>query len=124
MSEPYNPRREVFDSEKMLEMSDGWLELDELLKKMTGGQGFSYRPKDEDLKNFWLLWRSIDGRRLIEWWLDMTLRAPYPPVGNDFQEAALAAARFGARAALGEVMLEALAEGKRLYENKNQGNME
>jgi len=117
MSTPYNPRREVFDIDRMLAAGNDMLDVDALLQKMLGAQeGLGYRPKAQDLKDFWMLWHSPNGRKLMEWWLDMTLRAPYPHVGDDVQSAALAAARFQARASLGEVLLEALSAGKKVYE--------
>jgi hypothetical protein len=58
---------------------------------------------------------TAEGRRIIEWFCDLTVRAPFPHVGSMKESAALAAAKHEARTAVGYAMLRAIAEGEQLW---------
>ncbi|MDG4894625.1 hypothetical protein P9272_13690 [Mesorhizobium sp. WSM4976] len=58
---------------------------------------------------------TADGRRIIEWLADLTVRAPFPHVGSMKESAALAAAKHEARTAVGYAMLRAIAEGEKIW---------
>ncbi|MCZ8545069.1 hypothetical protein OOJ09_12820 [Mesorhizobium qingshengii] len=56
-----------------------------------------------------------EGRSIIEWMADLTVRAPFPHVGSMKESAALAAAKHEARTAVGYALLRAIAEGEQLW---------
>lgn len=58
---------------------------------------------------------TAEGRSIIEWMADLTVRAPFPHVGSMKESAALAAAKHEARTAVGYALLRAIAEGEQLW---------
>ena len=60
-------------------------------------------------------YNTMEGRRIIEWLADLTVRAPFPHVGSLKESAALAAAKHEARTAVGYALLRAIAEGEQLF---------
>jgi len=124
MGEPYKPpRRDFMPSDKVLdnlsEQTDNVLDIDAFFKKIVGNfSSQTYRPDDEMLKNFYRLYTQPAGRELVEWILDITIRLPYPKVGSTIEMAALQAARREAAANIGELLMQAVLEGKRLIERE------
>ncbi|CDX54565.1 hypothetical protein MPL1032_190152 [Mesorhizobium plurifarium] len=60
-------------------------------------------------------YHTAEGRRIVEWLADLTVRAPYPHVGSSKEAVVIAAAKHEARAAVGLVLMRAIAEGEELY---------
>lgn len=73
--------------------------------------GENFDPGEDFKKNLAAFARTDLGRRIVEWLLDMTCRAPYPATSQDMQDLAFAAAKHQARAAVGEVIVKAIADG-------------
>lgn len=117
MNQPLISRRAAMSLDDMLKDTDGVLDVDKILDKIAPGQsGQTFRPDDDLLKFIYLFSQAREGRPFFEWLLDMTIRSPYPRISGSFEQAALDAAKHQARAGIGEVILEAIAEGKRLVD--------
>lgn len=121
MSGPANiaPRREVHDIDHMLASAggEGWAGLEEKLLPALVGEKF--RPDDKVLETLARMWMRPDERAVIEWWFDLTSRAPYPTDHGDMERLGLAAAKHMSRAAVGEAVALGLAEGAKII---NQGS--
>jgi hypothetical protein len=75
----------------------------------------TFRPEDSVLIEIYKLSETAEGRKIIDWLHELSDRAPYPRVGSNFEEVAVAAAKHQGRALVGEVLTEAVREGKRLF---------
>lgn len=120
MNQPMQPtRRAAWDIEDMVSGTDAVLDVEKMLEQMGGlGQGVNHTPTDAVAK---VLYAMFSGQReTIDWLIDLTLRAPYPHVGEDFQSAALAAAKHQARAGIGEVIVAAIARGKQIIDQEQK----
>jgi hypothetical protein len=73
-----------------------------------------FRPQERIMRFAAALGMHPEGREFLDWIFDMTCRAPYPITTGDMQELAFAAAKHQARAAVGNVIALAVAEGRRL----------
>jgi hypothetical protein len=114
-----NPRQLVRTLDSMLKSgeAEGWDALEAMFKPALVGAEF--RPADPVLMFLGGMTLSEVGQATLEWLFDLTNRAPYPrDVGNDFQSAALAAKAHAARAAVGEAILQAVIEGRRIIEER------
>lgn len=120
MSGPFIPAREAQPLD-LLEQSvagGGWESLDEMFKPHR--QDAPLQPSDDVAKALWVLRQHGEGRAIIEWLMDITLRAPLRVTGRSIEETALnAAARQGING-VGEVILKAIARGGELMQPKNQ----
>ena len=58
--------------------------------------------------------QTAEGRRFIDWLLDLTCRAPYPVTSQSIEDLAMSAAKHQARAAVGETIVKAIADGHKL----------
>lgn len=63
-------------------------------------------------------YNTAEGRRIVEWLWDLTVRAPYPHVGASNQSAAIAAAKHEARVAVGLSLKLAIEQGQKLWNEK------
>lgn len=79
----------------------------------------NYRPDDDVMKSLAIMAERGETRAVVEWLLDLTLRAPYPVTADTLEQTALAAAKHQARANVGEVVLKAIAEGRAKLERKD-----
>lgn len=112
-----NPRNLVRDLDVMLTAGgQGWDGLEKMFEPALMHD--RYRPQDELLKQIAALSQTEFGRELFAWLFDLTNRAPYPSTGGTIENAALAAAKHEARAAVGEVILNAIVEGRKLLDSK------
>ncbi|OBQ59578.1 hypothetical protein EFV37_22130 [Mesorhizobium loti] len=75
----------------------------------------NFDPGDDMKQVLFHFYNTQEGRRIIEWMADLTVRAPFPHVGNLMEGAALAAAKHEARTAVGYALLRAIAEGEQLW---------
>lgn len=118
MSDPMMPRRAAMPIEQLLAGTDEMLDVDKMIEKLAPAQaGQNFRPTDDLMKVMYLFFGTVEGKQIFEWLMDLTVRAPYPHVnGSNFEQAAIAAAKHQSRCGVGEVILEAVAQGKRLLE--------
>lgn len=119
MNQPMMPqRREAWPIEDLLKGTDDLLDLDAMTEQIGKLSGSDYKPSDAVAKVFYAIF--MGQREAMEWLLDLTLRAPYPHVSGSIEQAAIAAAKHQARAGIGEVIVAAIAEGKRLQDHDQQ----
>jgi hypothetical protein len=108
-----NPRGLVRPLDTMLTAGgEGWDALQKLFEPAVMSD--RWRPDDQILKFVAAMSQTEQGRAFLDWIFDLTNRAPYPSIGGGIEQAALAAAKHEARAAVGEVILTAIVEGRRL----------
>lgn len=74
----------------------------------------SFDPGEDFKKNLAAFARTDLGRRIVDWLLELSCRAPYPVTSQDMQDLAFAAAKHQARAAVGETIIKAIADGNQL----------
>jgi hypothetical protein len=122
MNGPMPFRREVAPLDDMLASvgGEGWEGLDKLFHPAEVPDRFD--PGAEVKKFLAAAMRTPAGREAIQWLADITLRAPYPHVGTSLEAAAIAAAKHEARAAVGEVLLRAIAQGDQLLNQRSQNH--
>jgi hypothetical protein len=94
----------------------GWAGLEEHFSPAKVADAFD--PGADLKKVLFALYHTVDGRKIVEWWFDLTFRAPYPHVGSSLEAAAIAAAKHEARAAVGLALLKAIADGEKLLHPK------
>jgi len=75
-------------------------------------------PKDDLAKFIYALSTTPQGREFFEWFMDMTLRAPYRCMGKTIEETALWAAKREGINLPGELLLAAIARGKKAVDAK------
>ncbi|MBS9720043.1 hypothetical protein JYU29_04990 [Tianweitania sp. BSSL-BM11] len=118
MNGPTDFGRQLQSIEAMLAAPSTWDGLEHAFKPSQMPDRFD--PGDDIKMLLAGLKNTVDGRRIIEWLADLTFRAPYPSTGSSFEQAALAAAKHEARAAVGHVLLRAIAEGDALLNQRSQ----
>ncbi|WP_295805927.1 hypothetical protein [uncultured Nitratireductor sp.] len=112
-----NPRSQVRGLDDVLTAGgEGWEALEKLMQPAVMPD--QSRPDNRVLRFAGAISRTEDGRLFLDWLFLLTLDSPYPRVGGDFQEAALAAAKHEARANIGELLRKAVVEGRELL-NQN-----
>lgn len=77
----------------------------------------SFDPGQEFKRNLAAFSRTGLGREIVDWLLDLTCRAPYPVTSQDMQDLAFAAAKHQARAAVGETIVKAIADGNAILDH-------
>jgi hypothetical protein len=116
-----NPRAVVRSLDDMMKagQAEGWDALEAMFKPALVGEQF--RPDDAVLLFFGALAGTEIGRMALDWLFALTNNAPYPrDVGDRLETAALAAKAHAARAAVGEAILQAVLEGRKLLEQPKQ----
>lgn len=76
-------------------------------------------PEDEIATFAYGLWSTAEGRKLIEWLLDMTIRAPYRVMGKSVEETALWAAKREGINLPAEMLLAAISKGEKIVAARN-----
>lgn len=112
MSGPFAFSRQALAIDRLLEAAPSWEGLNQAFFPARTHDRFD--PGDDMKKVLAAFNGTAEGRRIIEWLCDLTCRAPYPQISGDFQTAALAAKAHEARAAVGYVILRAIADGEAL----------
>ena len=116
MSDAFAIHRTMMAVEKLLAATPSWGDLEQQFAPAQTAQNFE---PDRDLKmSLAALASQAHGGRIVEWLLDLTTRAPYPHVGQTADSVVLAAAKHEARAAIGWVLLRAIADGAELWKQK------
>ena len=117
MSGPVSFPSSMMALDQMLEQMGGrgWEGLENEFKPAQTRQNFE--PEDKIKKIIAAFYdSSSEGRQMVEWIFDLTFRAPYPSTGTSFEQAAIAAAKHEARAAVGRVLVQAIVEGRALIQ--------
>lgn len=122
MSGPFAFPSDMMSLDQMLsQMGEGWDGLERSFQPAPTRQPFE--PEDDLKKTIALFYDTTpEGRRMMEWIFDLTFRAPYPPVGGSFEQAALAAKAHEARAAVGRVLVQTIVDGRALMEKTRSQN--
>jgi len=111
-----NPRSIVRDLDTMMTAGGvGWEALETMFQPAVMAD--PWRPSENVMKFAAAMAQTDQGREFLAFIFDLTKRAPYPHIGNSMESAALAAAKHEARAAVGEVVLQAIVEGRKLLES-------
>lgn len=118
MSGPIFGGRDAQPLDAMLQAAggEGWEGLENLLKPHV--QAAPMQPSDRVAKNLAVLVQTQGGREIVEWIMDVTLRAPLRVTGSSLEETALNAARKQGINGVGEVILHAIKRGETLLETK------
>ncbi|WP_057465807.1 hypothetical protein [Pseudovibrio sp. POLY-S9] len=93
---------------------NGWEGLETLLAPVLGAKDF--RPDQIVARHMARIFEDPRGKEILEWILDVSIRLPYKVQGRTLEETALNAARREGINSLAEVILTAIAEGKKLTE--------
>lgn len=120
---PMIPSRVAQPLDNMLANTDGFLDIDDAIKKIGGMRSVAeYKPVDRVAERFYQLYQEPVGRELIEWLFELTSRAPMPLIENGFEHAALLAAKTQARQGVGKVIAAAICEGEQIYNRKKEAD--
>lgn len=84
----------------------------------------NFDPGDDMKMMLSAFFNTAEGRKIVEWLADLTVRAPYPHVGSMKESAALAAAKHEARTAVGYSLFRAIADGNDLWKQKRSQTYE
>lgn len=120
MNGPVDFSRQMMAVERLLADPTSWDGLDKAFAPAKVADNFD--PGDDMKMMLAAFAYTAEGRKIIEWLADLTCRAPYPQTGNSIQSAALAAAKHEARAAVGSVIMRAIADGEKLLGQKRSQN--
>lgn len=82
----------------------------------------NFDPGDDMKLMLFHFYGTAEGKRILDWLADLTVRAPFPHVGSMNESAALAAAKHEARTAVGYALLRAIAEGEQLWTQRRSHN--
>lgn len=120
MSGPFIAGRNAQPLDLMLEQGlagDGWAGLANLEEMVPSTKGV-LQPDDEVSRFMWGLYNTVEGRKMFEWWMDVTMRIPLRITGKTIEETALLATARQALHGAGETVLAAIAAGKMSVEEK------
>lgn len=98
----------------------GWDELEKMFKPHL--QDAPLQPNDVVARFLWGMRASPHGRDVIEWLMDITLRAPLRATGRTFEETAMLTATRQGINGVGEAVLAAIAHGAKLDEQQKNQN--
>ena len=108
----------------------------DLLEQGVAGQGWDefekklllpkehvdrFEPNERVAKILYAISRSADGRELVEWLMDVTLRQSVRITGDTIEQTALRAAQLQGIHGVGEVILQAMAKGEKLLNQNGAG---
>jgi len=110
---PFPFSRPMMAVDKLLAGTPTWEGLTQAFFPAQTADNFD--PGDDMKQVLFHFYNTAEGRRIIEWFADLTVRAPFPHVGSLNDSAALAAGKHEARTAVGYAMLRAIAEGEQLW---------
>lgn len=119
MSGPFVAGRNAQPLDLMLSQGlagDGWEGLTNLEQMVPQTKGV-LQPEDEVARFMWGLYNTVEGRRMFEWWMDVTMRIPLRITGKTIEETALLATARQALHGAGETVLAAIAAGKTSVED-------
>jgi hypothetical protein len=122
MSGPFLPARagQPLDLLEQGVAGGGWDELDALFQPHR--QDAPLQPKDSVAVFMRALYQTPEGRDVFEWLMDVTLRLPHRATGRTFEETALMTATRQGINGVGEAVLNAIAHGEKLINERNSQN--
>lgn len=110
--------RQMMALDKLINSAPSWEDLEGSF--FPAGTADSFDPGDDMKEVLFHFSNTPEGRRIVEWLADLTCRAPYPHVGNSLEAAGIAAAKHEARAAVGQTLMRAIAEGEQIWKAKKE----
>ena len=110
---PFPFSRQMMAVDQMLAGVPDWTGLSQAF--FPAGVSDRFDPGEDMKQVLYHFYQTAEGRRIIDWLADLTVRAPYPHVGQTSESVAIAAAKHEARAAVGYSLLRAIADGEQLY---------
>lgn len=113
---PVEFARQVQSIEQFLNDAPSWGSLEKSIRPADVPKDFD--PGDFMKQQIAAFYGTQDGRAIIDWLFDLTLRAPYPHVGSSRDSAWIAAAKHEARVAVGQTIARAIVDGKELFNRK------
>ncbi len=122
MSGPVDFARQVNAIEHMLAAAPSWAGLENAFAPAKVADNFD--PGDDTKQVIAALYNTSQGRLIIEWLFDLTVRAPFPHVGNTLQSASIAAAKHEARVAVGQALSRAIVDGNEIFTLKRSQSHE
>lgn len=123
MSGPFIPSRagQPLDLLEQGVAGGGWDALEEMFKPHL--QAAPLQPSDDVARALWILYSvGGEGRAVIEWLMDITIRAPFRATGKDFQETALLTATRQGINGVAEAILAAIDHGRQVAEKIENQN--
>lgn len=118
MSGPHAFARQMMAVDRLLSDAPSWDGLEKAFKPAAVADNFD--PGDDMKLVLAAFYNTVEGRRIVEWLMDLTCRAPYPHVGNTKDSAFLAAKAHEARTAVGYAIGRAIREGEELWKAKKE----
>lgn len=116
MSRPVFSDRDALPFNDLLESKQPWEDLDKLFKPSLAEAPL--QPSDDVAINLALFAQSAKGRLILEWIMDITLRAPLRACGSTFEETALKTAQRQGINGVAEAILNAINHGEALLEQR------
>lgn len=113
MSGPVFGKRDALSFDHLLQNSTGWSELEKLMPQL---QEQPLQPSDRVARNLANIARTQGGREILEYFMDVSLRAPYQVTGKSMEETALNAATRQGVNGMAEVILNVIKHGEDLIE--------
>ncbi|TPN57165.1 hypothetical protein [Mesorhizobium sp. B1-1-7] len=113
MSGPFPFARQMMAVDEMVSGAPAWDGLEQAFFSAKVADNFD--PGADMKQVLYHFYQTAEGRRIIDWIADLTVRAPYPHIGSTNETAALAAKAHEARAAVGYAIGRAIADGEELY---------
>lgn len=96
----------------------GWESLEALFKPHL--QGAPLQPTDDVARALYILYsHGGEGRAVVEWMMDITLRMPLRATGATFEQTALLTASRQGINGVGEAVLAAIAHGETIVKSQN-----
>jgi len=120
MTGPQFGTRQAQPLEHMLAQAggDGFAGLDQML--MPESRRDPLKPSDEVCRNLALLAGHAEGRQVIEWLMDITLRQSMGTGGSGIEEMALIAKQKQTLDGVAHALLGAIAHGETLINNRGK----
>lgn len=113
---PVEFARQVQSVEAFLRSAPSWGDLEKAMAPAPLPDDFD--PGDFMKQQLAALYATGDGRKIIDWLFDLTLRAPFPHVGSTRDSACIAAAKHEARVAVGQAIARAIVDGEKIFNRK------
>ena len=123
MTAPVFSRREAQPLDRLIASAggEGWAGLDKLLEPALAKRQ-SCEPGDDIKKALAVMARAGQGRAVIEWLMDITVRAPFRVTGATVEETAMRASNRQGIEGVAEAVLAAIADGERLLSEERRGD--
>jgi hypothetical protein len=120
MSGPFIPGRaaQPLDLLEAGVAGGGWESLEAMFKPHL--QRAPLQPADDVARALYVMYAlGGEGRAVIEWLMDITIRAPFRVTGSTIEETALHAAGRQCINGVGEAVLTAIAHGETIFKSQN-----